>query len=70
MNKLISKNIFLKNKIKTPKFFSIKKNFKISKVYSDLKIKKIKYPIIIKPINEGSSLGVELCQNKTFYSDQ
>ena len=64
MNKLISKNIFLKNKIKTPKFFSIKKNFKISKVYSDLKIKKIKYPIIIKPINEGSSLGVELCQNK------
>ena len=26
MNKIISKKIFIKNKIKTPKFFSIKKN--------------------------------------------
>ena len=26
MNKLISKNIFIKNKIKTPKYFSIKKS--------------------------------------------
>ena len=24
----------------------------------------IKYPVIIKPINEGSSLGVKLCKNK------
>ena len=27
MNKLLSKDIFIKNKIKTPKFISLKKNF-------------------------------------------
>ena len=64
MNKLISKKIFKKNKIRTPKYFSIDKKYKIAFINKDLKIKKINYPIIIKPTNEGSSLGVELCQNK------
>ncbi len=64
MNKLISKEIFLRNNIKTPKFFSIEKNYKNSSIYQDLKKKKIKYPVIVKPINEGSSLGVKLCQNR------
>tara|TARA_A100001015_G_scaffold248051_1_gene285219 strand:+ start:4724 stop:5659 length:936 start_codon:yes stop_codon:yes gene_type:complete len=64
MNKLISKKIFKKNKIRTPKYFSINKGYKVTSINKDLKIKKINYPIIIKPINEGSSLGVELCQNK------
>ncbi len=64
MDKLISKNIFLKSKIKTPKYFSIDKNNKISSVEKSLKLKRITFPIIVKPINEGSSLGVELCKNK------
>ena len=64
MDKLISKKIFLKNKIKTPKYFSIDRNHKILTVNKMLKLKKIKYPLIVKPINEGSSLGVELCNNK------
>jgi len=64
MDKLISKKIFLKNKIKTPKYFSIAKNNKISSVDKKLKSKRIIYPVIIKPINEGSSLGVQLCKNK------
>ena len=29
-----------------------------------IKNKKIKFPIVLKPINEGSSLGVEICKNK------
>ena len=65
MNKLISKKIFLKNKIKTPKYLSIKKDYKITKITKELKMKKIKYPVIVKPVNEGSSLGVELCKNKS-----
>ena len=64
MDKLISKKIFLKNKIKTPKYFSIDRNHKISTVDKMLKLKKINYPLIVKPVNEGSSLGVELCNNK------
>ena len=64
MDKLISKKIFLKNKIKTPKYFSIDRNHKISTVDKMLKLRKINYPLIVKPVNEGSSLGVELCNNK------
>ena len=64
MDKLISKKIFLKHKIKTPKYFSINKNFKTSSINEKLKIKRIHFPVIAKPINEGSSLGVELCKNK------
>jgi len=64
MDKLISKKIFFKNKIKTPKYFSLDRNFKISSVDKKLKLKRIYYPVIVKPINEGSSLGVELCKNK------
>ncbi len=64
MDKLISKKIFFKHKIKTPKYFSISKNYKISLIDKKLKLKRIIYPVIVKPINEGSSLGVELCKNK------
>ena len=62
MNKIISKEIFIKHKIKTPKFYPIKKrDFKKNQMSKILKRKKINFPIVIKPINEGSSLGVEIC---------
>ena len=64
MDKLISKKIFKKNKIKTPKYFSINENDRISSIDKKLKLKGIIYPIIVKPTNEGSSLGVEICKNK------
>ena len=64
MDKMISKEIFLKNKIKTPKFLLIRKNVKISIVFKILISKKIRFPIIVKPTNEGSSIGVELCEDK------
>ena len=67
MDKLISKKIFLKNKIKTPKYFYMDRNYKISSVDKILKLKKIYYPVIVKPVNEGSSLGVELCKNKKIF---
>ena len=65
MNKINSKKLFIKNKIKTPKFFSLDKfNFKENKLNKIINLKKIKFPIVTKPINEGSSLGVEVCKNK------
>jgi len=65
MNKIISKEIFIKNKIKTPRFISIKKSvLKKNKIQKELSHKKIRYPIVLKPINEGSSLGVKVCKDK------
>ena len=65
MNKVNSKKFFLKNKIKTPKFILCDKSFlskkKIEKI---LRYKKMKFPIVSKPVNEGSSLGVEVSKNK------
>ncbi len=65
MNKIISKEIFIQNKIKTPKYFSMKKSeYKETPIQKIVKKKKFIYPIVSKPINEGSSLGVEICKNE------
>ena len=65
MNKLISKEIFIENNIKTPRFNLIKKTeFKIKGIQKIISQKKINFPVVLKPVNEGSSLGVEICKNK------
>ena len=62
MDKEISKKIFLKNKILTPSYLKIKNS---SKNINFTKIKNyLGYPVVIKPINEGSSLDVFICSNK------
>ena len=64
MDKILSRILFKKNKIKTPKYFLISKNNE--KIFKrKMKEKKIKFPIVIKPVNEGSSLGVYICRNQT-----
>ena len=66
MNKEISKKIFFKNKILTPKYLKYKFNKKniLNKIFV-LKIKKkFNFPVIIKPINEGSSVNVYICNEK------
>jgi len=63
MDKEISKKIFLKNKILTPKYikFDCKKN---KKNIIEIIEKKLKFPVVIKPINEGSSVHVYICTKK------
>ena len=63
MDKVLSRLIFKKNKIKVPKYFLLDKN-KEKNYLENIKKKNIKYPIVIKPVNEGSSLGVYICKNK------
>ncbi len=64
MNKVISKKIFKKNKIRTPNFFVLDKvDFNKANLKKVIKGKKIKFPIVVKPINEGSSIGVNICKN-------
>jgi len=62
MDKAISRIIFNKNNLRTPKYFLISKDNK-SSVNRKIKKKRIKFPIVIKPVNEGSSLGVYICKN-------
>jgi D-alanine-D-alanine ligase len=66
MDKIISKEIFIKNKILTPKY--LKFNFDSNILQKNKITKKIKskfkFPIIIKPINEGSSVDVYICSEK------
>ena len=59
MDKELSRIIFKKKKILVPKSFVLKKNKNVKKNIAN----KIKFPIVIKPINEGSSLGVYICKN-------
>ena len=64
MNKIISKEIFSKNKILTPKHIILnKKTFQKNTLKKNLKKNKIKFPIVLKPVNEGSSLGVKISKN-------
>ena len=67
MDKGISKKIYIKNKILTPKYFKFKfKNNKIDKNIIIKTQKKLKFPVVIKPINEGSSVNVYICDKKNF----
>ena len=67
INKIISKEIFLKKKILTPKFYILKGNIRDNLKKSLFIIKKkLNFPVVIKPINEGSSVGVYICNKKNF----
>ena len=60
MDKKISKKIFIKNKIDTPKFITYLFNKKNSDLLKEID-KKLKFPVVVKPINEGSSVNVYIC---------
>ena len=63
MDKILSKKIFIKNNILTPKYilhsFDRPKSGLIKMIQ-----KKLKFPVVIKPINEGSSVNVFICNKK------
>ena len=65
IDKELSKKIYIKNKILTPKFlkYSFKNSLNKKKILNKLK-SKLGFPLIIKPLNEGSSVNVFIC-NKT-----
>ena len=63
MDKEMSKKLFIRNNIITPKFFVYlfdKSNKNLIKLID----KKLKFPVVIKPINEGSSVNVFICSRK------
>ena len=70
IDKEISKKVFLKNNILTPKYFKFcfnkfeKKSTLIKKIKS-----KLNFPVVIKPFNEGSSVEVYICNKNDFFKN-
>ena len=68
MDKELSKKIFIKNKILTPKYIIYsfdKSKFDLIKMIK----KRLKFPVIIKPINEGSSVNVFICTRLNIFKN-
>ena len=66
MDKELSKKIFIKNKILNPKYISY--SFDKSKVeLINMIKKKLRFPVVIKPLNEGSSVNVFICSKKDVF---
>ncbi len=64
MDKIISKKIFIQNKVLTPKFFVLKKDFFSNKALKKkISVFNLKFPIVVKPVSEGSSIGVKIVKN-------
>ena len=63
MDKELSKRVFIANKILTPKYILYSYNKSKSNLIKIIE-KKLKFPVVIKPLNEGSSVNVFIC-NKT-----
>ena len=66
MDKEISKKFFIKHKINTPKFITYsfqKKNKNLIREINN----KLKFPVVVKPLNEGSSVNVFICNKKNIF---
>ena len=67
IDKELSKKLFMKHNILTPSYFKFifKKNLQKKKIIQKIK-KKFNFPVVIKPINEGSSVNVYICNQSNF----
>ena len=66
MDKELSKKIFIKNNILTPKYIL----YSFDKSKSELLRlidNKLRFPVVIKPLNEGSSVNVFICNKKNIF---
>ena len=64
MDKITSKKIFKKNNLLTPNYIALNSvNYKKCLKEKFLKNSNFKYPVVVKPSNEGSSIGVKICKN-------
>ncbi len=63
MDKEISKKIFIKNNIRTPKYFTYAYDLSTFDLIKKIN-KQLKFPVVVKPINEGSSVNVHICDKK------
>ena len=69
MDKELSRLIFIKNNLKVPKFFLLHRDYE-GNLNKKINNKKIKFPLVIKPVSEGSSLGVSICKTKKQFTSE
>ena len=71
IDKEISKKIFIKNKILVAKslIYNFSSNLKNKKKLIENIKKKLKFPVVLKPINEGSSVDVYICNAKNLQNN-
>ena len=63
MNKYFSKQLFIKNKVRTPNYFFLnQKDYPNVNLHTKIRKNKLTFPIVIKPNDEGSSIGVKICK--------
>ena len=67
IDKELSKKLFIKNHILTPPYFKFifNNNLNLKNIIKKIE-KKLKFPVVLKPINEGSSVGVYITNKKNF----
>ena len=64
MNKHLSKQLFIKNEVRTPNYFFLNRCDYLSvNLNNKIKKSKISFPIVVKPNDEGSSIGVKICHS-------
>ena len=70
IDKELTKKLYIKNKILTPKYFKFffKKNLNKKKIIKKIN-KKFGFPVVIKPLNEGSSVNVYICDRFNLFSN-
>ena len=68
MDKELSKKIFIKNNILTPKYLLYSFDKSKSEILKLIK-KRLKFPVVIKPINEGSSVNVFICSKNNIFTN-
>ncbi len=66
MDKELSKKIFIKNNILTPKYISYSFNKSKTELIKLIN-KRFKFPVVVKPINEGSSVNVFICTKMNIF---
>ncbi len=63
MDKVVMKDILKANEIPTPEYVYFNRC-----TYDRAKVK-LKFPVIVKPANLGSSIGISVCHNETEFAD-
>ena len=68
MDKELSKKIFIQNKILTPKYILYKFNKSKTELIKLIQ-SKLKFPVVVKPLNEGSSVNVFICSKFNIFKN-